>query len=313
MTLNDTWGYAKNDHNWKPADDLVHKLCDIASKGGNFLLNVGPTELGEFTPETMDRLATVGKWMKVNGASIYGTTKSPFKKTPFDGRCTVKGNTLYLQVFHWPDGALELTGLKTPVISARVLGGESLRLKESSLAATTHITRPTTLDPIATVVELKLAAPPAVVETIAHAKPDASGNYTLTASDAVIQGDTAQVESKGDIPNIGFWINAKDTVSWNLTVPKGGSFVAELEFACEDGSAGSTYRVEATAKANASGGPTSLAGTVPPTGSWVNFRTEKLSGTLSLPAGAVTLRVIPVTMPHGAVMNLRRITLRPAR
>src|SRR5579872_3178797 len=92
MTMNDTWGYARNDNDWKSAEDLIHKMCDIAGKGGNFLMNVGPTDMGEF-PEAIDeRLAAIGAWMRVNGASIYGTTRSPFKKLPFDGRCTQKGN-----------------------------------------------------------------------------------------------------------------------------------------------------------------------------------------------------------------------------
>src|SRR4029453_2642199 len=129
--MNDTWGYARNDHNWKSTEDLVRKLCDIASKGGNFLLNVGPTDLGEFPEAINERLAQIGAWMEANGRSIYGTTKSPFRRLPPDLRCTQKGNTLYLQVFRWPEGELPLPGLQTRVRSARALaGGESLKVSQ---------------------------------------------------------------------------------------------------------------------------------------------------------------------------------------
>jgi len=162
MTLNDTWGYARNDHNWKSAETLIRNLCDIAHKGGNFLLNVGPTDTGEFTPETYDRLAKMGAWLRVNGAAIYATEPSPFPRLAFDGRCTRKGSTLYLHVFRWPEAGLRLPGLKTPVRSARTLAGE--RLAVSLADGAPAFSRPSRLDPYATVVEVRLAGPPVVGE-----------------------------------------------------------------------------------------------------------------------------------------------------
>ena len=78
MTLNDTWGFKSYDENWKSTETLVRNLIDIASKGGNYLLNVGPTAQGEIPAASVERLAGMGKWMAVNGESIYGTTASPF-------------------------------------------------------------------------------------------------------------------------------------------------------------------------------------------------------------------------------------------
>jgi len=115
MTMNDHWGYNKNNHNWKSATDLIQKLADIVSKGGNFLLNVGPTAEGLFPQPSIDRLAAIGRWMKLNGEAIHGTIASPFTDLSW-GRCTQKiidgGTRLYLHVFIWPgDGRLVVPGI----------------------------------------------------------------------------------------------------------------------------------------------------------------------------------------------------------
>lgn len=73
MTLNDHWGYNKADNNWKSANTLIYNIIDIAAKGGNYLLNVGPTAEGVIPPESVERLAEMGKWLKVNGEAIYAT------------------------------------------------------------------------------------------------------------------------------------------------------------------------------------------------------------------------------------------------
>ncbi|MCJ7692971.1 MAG: alpha-L-fucosidase [Sedimentisphaerales bacterium] len=134
MTMNNHWGYNKYDDNWKPTEDLIRKLVDIASKGGNFLLNVGPTAEGLIPPESVARLRDISHWMHLNGESIYGTNASPFRNLGW-GRCTQKalpdGKTrLYLHVFDWPsDGRLVVGGLDNKVLTAFVL----VEGKDSSL------------------------------------------------------------------------------------------------------------------------------------------------------------------------------------
>ncbi len=115
MTMNDHWGYNRADKNFKPAKEIIRMLTDIASKGGNYLLNVGPTSEGLIPGESIERLAAVGRWMKVNGESVYGTQASPFSQLAW-GRCTRKisgdRTILYLHVFDWPaNGVLKLSGL----------------------------------------------------------------------------------------------------------------------------------------------------------------------------------------------------------
>ncbi len=131
MTMNDHWGYNKYDQKWKSSEDLVRKLIDIASKGGNFLLNVGPTSEGLFPDASIERLKEMGEWMNQNGESIYGTQASPFQKLDW-GRCTQKAkgkNTvLFLHIFDWPkDGQLFIPGLKNRIVKAYEQGHESNR------------------------------------------------------------------------------------------------------------------------------------------------------------------------------------------
>jgi alpha-L-fucosidase len=136
MTMNGTWGYRTSDDNWKSTERLVRNLCDIASKGGNYLLNVGPDALGQIPQPSIDRLKAVGSWMKVNSEAIYATKASPLGTLPW-GRCTQKqqnGKTvLYFSVFDWPkDGKLIVPGLNQPAESAKVLAnGESLQTKSA--------------------------------------------------------------------------------------------------------------------------------------------------------------------------------------
>lgn len=111
LTMNDTWGYKHFDHNWKSDTSLIRDLVDIASKGGNLLLNVGPTAEGIIPVPSADRLRAMGSWLKVNGEAIYGTEASPVEM-PVWGRYTVKGNRVYAHVFDWPtDGKLTVEGI----------------------------------------------------------------------------------------------------------------------------------------------------------------------------------------------------------
>ena len=157
MTMNGTWGYRASDNKWKPTETLVRNLVDIASKGGNFLLNVGPTSEGLIPDPSVDRLKEIGAWMKVNGEAIYGTTKSPLKTQPTWGRVTQKGGTLYLHVFDWPtDGKLSVPDLKDKVSSATLLANGT-ELKTSSDADGVTIQVPAEApDKISSTIVLKL-------------------------------------------------------------------------------------------------------------------------------------------------------------
>jgi alpha-L-fucosidase len=159
MTMNDTWGFRADDKNWKSPEVLVRQLIDSASKGGNYLLNVGPTAEGEIPAASIDRLEAMGKWMAVNGESIYGSAASPFAAQLAWGRCTQKPGKLYLHVFEWPKGKLVAPGLKSKVQTAYLLSDQSrkplpIAQNEDGVAITLPETSP---DPIASVVVLTIA------------------------------------------------------------------------------------------------------------------------------------------------------------
>ncbi len=168
MTMNDHWGYNKNDHHWKSAQMLIRNLVDCSSKGGNYLLNIGPTSEGEFPSASIERLAEIGKWMKVNSESIYATTASPFTKLTW-GRCTKKetasGTTLYLHVFDWPtDGKLLVPGLRNTVGDAKLLA-DGRELKTVSTPDGVTISVPVQApDSIDTVIILEVEGKPLHIE-----------------------------------------------------------------------------------------------------------------------------------------------------
>jgi len=141
MTMNGTWGYSGHDLNWKFAKTLVRNLINTSSKGGNFLLNVGPTGLGEIPEASLTRLAKLGKWLDVYGSAIYKTTATPFETLTFSGRCTVShlanGNDrLNLFIFSEPkNGELELLGLRNKIVKVQYLdSGKAVDFKRKGKA-----------------------------------------------------------------------------------------------------------------------------------------------------------------------------------
>ena len=113
MTLNHTWGYKSWDDDWKDPRTLIRTLVDIASKGGNYLLNVGPMADGKIPEASVWRLREMGAWLKANGESVYGTSATPFAEQPAWGRFTRKPGKLYAHVFEWPeDGKLVIPGVR---------------------------------------------------------------------------------------------------------------------------------------------------------------------------------------------------------
>lgn len=155
MTMNTTWGYSEHDLAWKPDETLIRNLVDIASKGGNYLLNIGPKGDGSVPGQSVTAMRAIGRWMKTNAESIHGTSASQFPELKW-GRSTTRENTRYFHVFDWPaDGRLVVPGLTAPVRSARVLAGG--RVETESTGAGLVISLPASApDTAASVIAVEL-------------------------------------------------------------------------------------------------------------------------------------------------------------
>jgi len=178
-TLNHTWGYKKDDNDWKTPEDLTFKLVDIVSKGGNYLLNVGPTAEGVIPQPSQDNLRAVGRWLKVNGEAIYGAGPTPFgdelgtvdkTRRGKDGkplfvvanawRCTTKPGKLFIHLFKWPDGSFTLPDVKGKATRAYLLADarhKPLKLRQQGGRVTVSLPK-TAPGEIAPVLVLEMAA-----------------------------------------------------------------------------------------------------------------------------------------------------------
>jgi len=300
MTMNDTWGFKSYDDNWKSTETLLRNLVDIASKGGNYLLNVGPTAEGLIPQPSVERLEAIGRWMSVNGESIYATSASPFKRLPW-GRCTQKPGKLYLHVFQWPEGGRLSVPLANRVTGAYLLAqpGEALPTQSSDRGATINLPQ-TAPDPIDTVVVAEIEGAPEPLAVTLFQGED--GVIRLAAADAEIVGEEARLEGSDEL-NIGFWTNVNDLAQWQVRVDRPGAFRVEVTYACAPDSGDSEYVVVL--------GNQAVVGKTEVTGSWRDYRTVSL-GTIRLTEpGTVSAMVRGLRKPGLAVMNLRSIVLRP--
>lgn len=308
MPISGSWGYKRSDRSFKSTEKLIQNLADIASMGGNYLLNVSPTGEGTLLPEAVERLQAVGAWMDVNAESIYGTSASPLGKLEW-GRCTMKetadGTTLYLHVFDWPqDGKLLAPGLKSQVKRAYLVAGNTeLRTETVSDGLLLHQFPAEPTDPYNSVVAVELQGDVKVEEQ--KPKLDGKGSLVLSAESAYLHNNEGappiRLRENGESTNLSHWTDPQAWAEWSVTVSEPGRYDIFCELA-----------VQETKSRFSIGLPSQLSEVeVTSTGGYGNYATRHLATILFDQAGVFTLRMKPD--PKGwEPVNVRQLELKSA-
>ena len=306
MTMNTTWGYKSYDDDWKSSGQLIRNLVDSASKGGNYLLNVGPMANGEIPQASIERLKDVGEWMRVNSSSIYGTTASPFIRLKW-GRATKKeypnATELYLHVFDWPeDGLLRVDGLRSDVSGAYFMADfqQQIQVDKTQEGVVLYLPEQP-LDEIDTVIVLKINGK-LEVERILPSQNE-EGALVLSMDDANIHnpGYGGRLELRQNDNSASYldgWTDYSSHVDWLVRIDNPGTFEVYAEVVAEQ-STGFLLMANDVQKPLI----------VKSTGGLQTFQTQYI-GQLTLPKGESAIRINPQMSLWNPIM-LRSVTLKP--
>jgi alpha-L-fucosidase len=301
MTLNQTWGYSKFDSLWKTPETVITRLVEIVSRGGNFLLNIGPKGNGEIPGPTKEIFRNTGQWLEKYGESIYGTTANPFGELPW-GHCTVKGDMLYLFVNKWPaDGKLTLKGLHNNLLSAELLDG-NLNLESRQAGDSIIISVPELKpDHPFTVISLKIEGSPVVDPRVKN--QDNDGRILLDYLTANTFGNAVtRFNRKGGF-HISKMTRTQDSVQWIFNVHTPGKYRISVNYAAREQWEGQLYGIKI--------GNMSVRRSVHPTGDWYEYREFPAGYTEITSAGLHVLTLQPVKESDKYLMYLKSVTLTP--
>jgi alpha-L-fucosidase len=297
------WGYNRYETEFHSSSQLIRQLIEIASKGGNLLLNVGPMPDGTIQPEFAARLKRMGEWLKDNGEAIYGTSASVFDKLPFFGRCTVKGNKLYVHVMGWPeDKRILLPGLKTFLRKVYFLKNEKaldFRRTGRGIVISLPDRAP---DPDATVIVVELQNPPDVARY--EIRPSAGGRIELPVYLADLQsemGQRAYLDYFYRTTMLTNWQNVNDYPSWEFFVERTGTYEVQASYASMWGGK-STFAVEID--------DLEIPGTSQNSPS-VYFPKTFTVGTTDLKEGKHALRFKIKSIANNQALRLEKVVLKP--
>jgi len=306
QTLNHTWGYSKADTAWKSPETVIQQLVEVVSRGGSFLLNMGPKGNGEIPEATVKIFTEVGKWVNSNAEGIYGTTQNPFGELDW-GYCTVKKDKLYLFVRDWPKNkVISLTGLQNQVKSARMLTTTSAELSVEKTGNQTRITLPQqpTDSPISVVVlqtEGKPTVDPQVVTV------NEKGEFEFNYLKVITSGRAVKRYNRKLGFNISKWANPDDVATWHVQVDAPGIYRVNADYAADQDSEGRPFEISL--------GPVSLQSKVVYTGSMFNLLPEFYNvpaGYLEIKQpGRYMLTMKPLSAKASNLMYLRKLVFQP--
>ena len=315
MTIRDYWGYSYFDRNYKSSKTIIRNIVDIAHKGSNYLLNVGPTGEGVFPEQSVRTLQGVGEWMKTYGESIYGSAGSPIGKLPFNGRCTSKPGKLFIHVFDWPSsGKLYVPGIVSQISNVYLMADPNkTKLNYNQVGSDINIelsaakSSPSFLDEASTVItieykgNLEIAKKPALI--------DPAYAISLTPNDAIIEGNDLKygfINIWGSIRygyHVENWYNKDDSMTWKVRSISDGNYDVELTYAAPQGCEGNKFVLSAQNE--------KITGNVENTGDWNTFKTF-LIGSIKLEASeSITLSIKPEELSGCSLMDLKEVRLIP--
>lgn len=307
LTINfNGWGYNHYETEFRNAPQLIRQLVEVASKGGNLLLNIGPRPDGTIQPEFVERLQQIGSWLKINGEAIYGCQPSIFEKLPFFGRCTVKGNRLFIYIMGWPqDKKIVLPGLKNKVQRVYFLANQE-KLKFGREKNDLVIRLPEkALDSVATVVVVEVEGQPEAEPY--RLKPEASGYLELPVYLSEIKsqmGQRAYLDYFYRTTMLTNWQNINDYPEWEFELDRAGRYRLEASYAWQWGGK-STFLVEIDDRVVAQGESE-------PSPS-IYFPATHSLGLIQLGPGKHLLRFKIKSIANNNALKLEKVILQPDR
>ena len=307
QTLNDTWGYSKFDENWKSPEEIIRRMAAVVSKGGNYLLNIGPTGEGVIPGPSVDILKRVGEWISQNGASIYGTSPSPFPYELPWGYCTRKGSLLYLHVFEWPhEGVLNVNGLNNRINTAYLLAnpGEPLSVHqdEEGDIRIQLPDRPENHINTVAVIEIsgEIDVDPFIIQ---QEKNDTVSLGYISAS--TFGKAVKRFNRKGESGHfhISKMQGPEDIIQWHVQFNLPGIYDVVLDYAATEGWEDGSYILETDHQR--------ISGSVESTPGWYDYR-RRVIGRLTVPDTSVmTFSLYPEEKLDHYLMHFRSVELVP--
>jgi alpha-L-fucosidase len=307
QTLNHTWGYSKTDTAWKRPEIVIQQLVEVVSRGGSFLLNMGPKGNGEIPDATVKIFRKVGAWVNRNAESIYGASANPFGELEW-GYCTVKGNKLYLFVRDWPRrNVINLTGLQTHVKSAYMLTDTSEKLSFEQTDNLTRVALPQKAPdyPVSVVVLETDGTPETVPQMVIQ---NEKGELEFTYLNAITSGNTMKRYNRKAGFHISKWANPHDTATWNFQVDKPGIYKVKIAYAAGKESENRPYEISV--------GSSSIKPKVVYTGSKFNALPDYDNFPVGFfefkQPGKYSLTMRPLSSGDSYLMYLKSLVLQPA-
>lgn len=301
-TTNNSYGYHAKDKSHKPSSHFIKLLSKAAARGGNLLMNVGPMGTGEISPVDVKILKEIGDWLKVNGEAIYGTERTSLPVNGW-GESTVKGNTLYLHVFQWPDnGELLVGGLESEILSASFLCDPENPLKTNRI------------NQLDWSIKVPLIAPDSIVTVIEVLLEDAlkTDSTRLLATnikenilhvfDGNLHGDRIEFGNGNDRLNCVYnWSETDNYVSWKLRASQDSKYAVHILYDAIESSVNNKYLFTL-------GGESFEPDVIPGT----EFKPINL-GEVILKKGEAELSIKPLILEGAELMKLRSIILTPLK